>query len=395
MDYTSYLPIDAAAATLLGRAHLPFHLSAGIGGPSPILVSNGLVYDLFQLAPTLSHLLNRSTLEMDLIASRGNPICTVEQLITNTLARDAVDVPYLLAPADLQAIKACGVTFACSMIERVIEERAAGDACKAVEMRDSITEIIGDDLSQIRPGSDEALRLKGMLLAQGMWSQYLEVGIGKNAEVFTKSQPMSAVGLGCEVGLNSISTWNNPEPELVLAVNCRGEILGATLGNDVNLRDVEGRSALLLGKAKDNNASCAIGPFIRLLDDSFTLDDLRQAEISLKINGPDGYVLEDQSRMAEISRDITELVAETWGSHHQYPDGFMLFTGTLFAPTADRGVKGSGFTHCLGDMVRISSPRFGCLENRVTTSDQAAPWTFGTGALFENIMARMTANSAE
>src|SRR5690606_27366505 len=105
----------------------------------------------------------------------------------------------------------------------------------------------------------------------GVWSQYLEVAIGKDAEIFTKTQPMASVGFGAQIGIHPESHWNNPEPEVVLAVARTGKIRGATLGNDVNLRDYEGRSALLLGEAKDQNASCAIGPFIRLFDETFSL----------------------------------------------------------------------------------------------------------------------------
>jgi fumarylacetoacetate (FAA) hydrolase family protein len=274
------------------------------------------------------------------------------------------------------------------MLERVIEEQAKGDPARAEGLRAEIVAAIGRDLAAVVPGSPEAMRLKDLLIERGMWSQYLEVGIGPDAEVFTKAPPMSAVGCGAEVGLHPMSSWNNPEPEVVLVLNARGEIVGATLGNDVNLRDVEGRSALLLGRAKDNNASCAVGPFIRLLEPGFDLNALKSTVVALRVEGTDGFLLEGESSLGRISRDITDLAGQTLSANHQYPDGALLFTGTMFAPTQDRDSPGGGFTHKLGDIVTISSPALGALINRVTTSDRAVPWTFGSGALMRNLAAR-------
>jgi fumarylacetoacetate (FAA) hydrolase family protein len=322
-------------------------------------------------------------------SGRGQDIGSLSEILSNTdYSQQKEERPYFLAPVDLQAIKACGVTFAQSMLERVIEERADGDPGAAERIREEIRNTIGLNLSDIIPGSAEAAQLKSVLVSKGMWSQYLEVGIGPDAEVFTKAQPMSAVGIGAEVGLLSKSEWNNPEPEITLIVNSNATIVGATLGNDVNLRDIEGRSALLLGKAKDNNASAAIGPFIRLFDEKFTLNDVRAAELSLTVTGLDQFTLRGRSSMSEISRDVKDLVSETIGSHHQYPDGLCLMTGTLFAPSEDRDKPGGGFTHKVGDVVRISTPKLGALVNRVNYSEKVKPWTFGVGALIQNLAAR-------
>ncbi len=338
--------------------------------------------------PTMQALLAAGDPAAALSAAPGRRLCTLEDLAANAVETPDPGRPWPLAPCDLQAVKACGVTFAASMLERVIEEQAKGDPARAEAIRTRVAGIVGDSLRGLVPGSDKAGEVKAALIEAGVWSQYLEVGIGPDAEVFTKAQPMSSVGTGAAIGLHPSSTWNNPEPEVVLAVAPDGRIVGATLGNDVNLRDVEGRSALLLGKAKDNNAASALGPAIRLFDDSYTLDDVRQAELTLRVEGTDGYVLDGASRMDQISRDPADLAGQALGRHHQYPDGMMLFLGTLFAPTEDRDAPGGGFTHKLGDTVRISCPELGALTNTVRLSTEAPEWTFGTAALMRNLARR-------
>ena len=362
---TDVLPVDWVDAVLVGR------LWCG-GGPVPVVFRDGDLYDISELAPTLSDLFDLPNPAAQVRACGGVRQGSLEQVL---LRQD------LLAPCDLQAIKAAGVTFAESLIERVIEERSKGDAAAAVGLRKELTLAFGGSLAGLQPGSAAAEEAKEVLIRAGLWSQYLEVGIGPDAEIFTKAQPMSAIGCGASVGLHPKSEWNNPEPEIVLAISSHGEIVGATLGNDVNLRDFEGRSALLLSKAKDNNASCAIGPFVRLFDERFTLEDVRNAEVHLRVDGPDQFVVEGVNSMRQISRDPEALVRATIGATHQYPDGVMLFLGTMFVPTKDRKGVGEGFTHVVGDVVRIFSPRLGGLINEVTTSDQAPPWEFGARAL--------------
>ena len=379
------LPEDAERATLLGRAWVP----GDHPGPSPVIIRGADVLDISDTFPTMSEILNTESIENKMGDLNGTKIGAIDSLLENSAwhSQDKKH-PYLLAPVDLQAVKACGVTFAQSMLERVIEERAKGDPSAAQGIRNDIKKVIGLDLESIIPGSAEASKLKEVLIKKDMWSQYLEVGIGPDAEVFTKAQPMSVMGIGAQIGILEKSEWNNPEPEITLAVNARGKILGATLGNDVNLRDIEGRSALLLGKAKDNNASAAIGPFIRLFDENFSLDDVRMAELSLTVRGLDQFTLHGRSSMSKISRDVTDLVDETIGKHHQYPDGFCLMTGTLFAPSEDRDKIGGGFTHKVGDLVQISTPTLGALVNEVELSENIKPWEFGAGALMKNLAAR-------
>jgi fumarylacetoacetate (FAA) hydrolase family protein len=380
----SALPDDAGRAILAGRIWRP-----ELAGPSVVTIRDGAALDVSHSFPTMRDLCEAPNPAAALRAADGETIGPVDDLLANTPVetRDPAR-PWLLAPIDLQAIKAAGVTFAISMLERVIEERARGDMNAAATIRQEVTRLVGDDLSKLKPGSAEAIHLKEILIQQGVWSQYLEVGIGPDAEIFTKSQPMASVGTGMDAGIHPNSTWNNPEPEIVLAVSSDGRIVAATLGNDVNLRDVEGRSALLLGKAKDNNASCAIGPFLRFFDGGFSLDDIRSTTVTLRVDGPDGFVLDGSSSIAKISRDPADLVAQMVNAHHRFPDGAVLFLGTMFAPIQDRDTPGQGFTHKYGDIVTVAAPRLGQLVNRMMPTDQCEAWTFGPGALMRNLAAR-------
>lgn len=377
------LPNDAESALLVGRVFRP-----GLG-PSLVRLDGDRLIDISASGPTSAHLMDARDPAARARAAAGEDIGAISEILTNT-SPDSRDPsrPWLLAPIDLQPIKAAGVTFAISMLERVIEEQAKGDPGRAAAFRTDIISRIGVDLGALRPGSPEAMALKEHLIAKDLWSQYLEVGIGPDAEIFTKAPVLSAVGTGMDVGLHPMSTWNNPEPEVVLVVASDGRIVGASLGNDVNLRDVEGRSALLLGKAKDNNASAAIGPFIRLFDERFTLDHVRRMRIDLTVEGPDGFVMRGSSDMSRISRDPTELVAQALGPHHQYPDGLVLYCGTLFAPIQDRGAPGKGFTHQVGDVVTIASRELGALVNRVRLSPDCERWTFGLRDLMASLKAR-------
>ena len=389
----AFMPSDWRDATLVGRAWLP----GPQGGPTVIAVrADGAVVDLSGHVATISELFERAD-RLDIARAQAPAIGNLADLLADSLAQadrapSEATRPVLLAPCDLQPVKASGVTFVSSLLERVIEEQARGDASRAQEIRHRVTEILGGDLASVQPGSEQAARIKAVLLEQNAWSQYLEVGIGPDAEIFTKCAPMASVGFGALVGLHPASTWNNPEPEIVLAVTSGGEVIGASLGNDVNLRDFEGRSALLLGKAKDNNASCAIGPFIRLFDEHFGIQDVRQCELSLKVQGPEGFVMQGSSALSQISRDPLDLAGQAMGKYHQYPDGMMLFLGTMFAPTQDRHGPGQGFTHVVGDVVSISTPQLGTLVNQVTTSDQAPAWTYGVGALMRDLAKRQGAN---
>jgi fumarylacetoacetate (FAA) hydrolase family protein len=378
------LPDDGTSGTLVGRAWLP-----RLNGPTVVAVRDGGVFDVAAGFATVSALCEEQDPATALRGITGERIGDIDSLAANTPPdRRDREKPWLLAPLDLQVLKAAGVTFAVSMLERVIEERARGNPASADAIRKEVAKLVGDDFSKLKPGSAEAMRLKAVLIEQGAWSQYLEVGIGPDAEVFTKAPVLSSVGSGMDAGLHPKSTWNNPEPEVVLAVSSRGNIVGAALGNDVNLRDFEGRSALLLSKAKDNNASCAIGPLLRLFDQTFSLDDVRRMDVGLTVQGADGFVLEGHSSISKISRDPTDLVAQTIGPEHQYPDGFALFLGTMFAPVKDRDAPGQGFTHKRDDIVTISAPQLGKLINRMRNSDECEPWTFGVGALMRNLATR-------
>jgi fumarylacetoacetate (FAA) hydrolase family protein len=378
------LPADAAKAALAGRVWRP-----DVEGPAVVVLRGDDLVDITGAFATMRDLCETSDPAAALRAAKGETIGSLAAILANTPpdVRDA-GKPWLLAPLDLQAVKAAGVTFAVSMLERVIEEKARGNPAAAATIRTEIGKLIGDDLSKLKPGLPEAMHLKEVLIKQGAWSQYLEVGIGPDAEIFTKAPPMSAVGTGVDAGLHPASTWNNPEPEIVLIVASTGTIVGATLGNDVNLRDVEGRSALLLGKAKDNNAAAAVGPFIRFFDAGFTLDHVRNTTVTLTVEGPDGFRLEGSSSIAKISRDPADLAGQMLNPNHQYPDGAALYLGTMFAPIKDRDTPGGGFTHKYGDIVTIAAPELGALTNRMRRTDECEPWTFGASHLMRNLAKR-------
>lgn len=386
LDLSDTLPEDAPRACLVGRVWQPNV------GPTLVAISDGGLFDITRVAATASQLFELADpagAVRSALTNAAPRVASFDEVISNSdeTIRDR-NRPWLLAPCDLQVVKASGVTFVSSLLERVIEEQARGDPAKAQEIRHALAGILGTDLSGIVPGSADAERVKQALIARGAWSQYLEVGIGPDAELFTKVPVLSSVGTGSHIGIHRKSEWNNPEPEIVLAVNSSGVTVGAALGNDVNLRDFEGRSALLLGKAKDNNGSCSIGPLIRLFDASFGIDDVRSADLALKVTGPEGFIMDGASSLSKISRDPLDIVSQAIGRDHQYPDGFMLFLGTMFAPTKDRRGPGLGFTHEIGDVVRISTRRLGALVNRVHYSDAIAPWSFGLSALMKNLAGR-------
>lgn len=383
-DAASVLPADVRNALLVGRVWRP-----DVNGPAVVVLRDGEIVDLSETFPTMRELTEADDPTASVRRAEGRVIGSFADIWANT-APDTRDPgnPWMLSPIDLHVVKAAGVTFPVSMLERIIEERARGEAESAQSIRSAVLDALGGDIRELVPGSPEAMRLKQVLIEAGLWSQYLEVGIGPDAEIFSKAPVLATIGAGSDVGVLSESKWNNPEPEVVLAVSSRGEIVGAMLGNDVNLRDVEGRSALLLGRAKDNNASASVGPFIRLFDEHFDLDAVRTETVTLKVTGEDGFIMEGISHMSEISRDPADLAGQASGVHHQYPDGFVLYLGTMFAPTDDRDDAGHGFTHHLRDVVRISSPRLGALVNRVHHSEKLPPWEFGIGALIANLAQR-------
>jgi fumarylacetoacetate (FAA) hydrolase family protein len=384
LDIKSTLPTDSTSGTLVGRVWRP-----DVAGPSVVAIRHDGVFDISRSFATMRDLCEADDPAASVATAKGERIGDFAALLANTIEdkRDATK-PWLLTPIDLQAVKAAGVTFAISLLERVIEEQARGAPERAAAARAEVESALGGAIEGLKPGSPQAMELKKVLQAKGLWSQYLEVGIGPDAEIFTKGQVLSAVGTGMSIGVLASSTWNNPEPEVVVVATSKGKIVGATLGNDVNLRDVEGRSALLLSKAKDNNASTAIGPFIRLFDQTFSLDDVRRTQVRLNVTGAEGFTLDGASDVGRISRDPADLVAQMIGRHHQYPDGAVLFLGTMFAPVKDRDAPDMGFTHHPGDVVTIAADKLGGLVNVVTTSDQAPEWTFGVGDLMRNLAKR-------
>ena len=362
-----------AEGTFVGRV-----LDPAVGGPAPVRIDADGVHDLSRTFATMRAITESEDPASAVWNTPGERLCSVDELVENSWHRGSrSDRARLLCPFDLHAIKAAGVTFVTSMIERVIEERALGDMASAAAVRIALAHLVEGTLASLRPGSPEAAEVRRVLIAEGLWSQYLEVGIGPDAEIFTKAPVLASVGYGAQVGILESSAWNNPEPEMVIAVSSSGGAVGASLGNDVNLRDIEGRSALLLPRAKDNNASCAIGPWIRLFDETYGLDDAANATIELTVSGTDDFALEAHAHVSEISRSIPELVSQLIGPHHQYPDGAALFLGTPFAPVMDRDSLGAGFTHHVGDVATIATASIGALINEVDTSENCPPWRYG------------------
>ncbi|HMO27359.1 MAG TPA: fumarylacetoacetate hydrolase family protein [Tepidisphaeraceae bacterium] len=395
--FTSYTPraVLPRGGPRVGRCWAPAGRSGeGVAGPCVVTVRDGAVIDLSETFETFSALLNHDHPLEAVRSAKGRVLAPADQVIRDSLYPHRADRlideqrVVLLAPNDLCATKACGVTFIRSLLERVVEEKAQGDPTKAADIRAMITHALGDDLSKVKPGSPQTVQLKKKFIDAGIWSQYLEVGIGPNVEIFTKAQPMSSVGYGQQVGVLPDSMWNNPEPEVVLAVSRRGRIVGVTLGNDVNLRDYEGRSALLLGEAKDQNGSSAIGPMVRLMDESFSVADITRLEVRLSVQGLDGFTVTGANRMSEISRSPEEIAQSVVCAHHQYPDATMIYLGTMFAPTEDRSAAGGGFTHHLHDRVEISVPQLGTLVNWVNHTDRIPPWEYGASELVECLVAR-------
>jgi fumarylacetoacetate (FAA) hydrolase family protein len=381
------LPASASEAALVGRLWDPGR------GPRLVAVAGEGLVDVTSLGPTMADLAERADPATDVLERAGDaPGWSLAEVLGSTAAeadrrRGAaghleLERPVLLSPVDLQVIKAAGVTFVRSMVERVIEERVGGDMSRAAEIRAQLDGSIGRSISDVKPGSEEAFAVLAVMRENGLWSQYLQVGLGAHPEVFTKAPLLSSVGHGWDIGIAGISTWNNPEPELALVIDRDGTPKGATLGNDANLRDIEGASALLLPLAKDNNASASLGPFVRLFDSAFRLDDAASTTITMRIEGTDGFVLQATAPQGDISRPVSELVAHTLNRRHQYPDGVVLYCGTPFAPTEDRDAPGMGFTHHDGDLVSIGSPALGTLVNRVTPSEQAPVWHHGVRDLF-------------
>src|SRR5437763_6804456 len=311
LDVETTLPTDSTSGILVGRVWRP-----ELGGPSVIAIRPDGVFDISRSWPTMRDLCESPDPAASVAGAHADRIGDLEAILSNTPeeTRDR-NKPWLLAPIDLQAVKAAGVTFAISLLERVIEEQARGAPERAAQARAEVESALGGKVEGLRPGSPQAAELKKLLQQKGLWSQYLEVGIGPDAEIFTKCQIMSAVGTGMSIGVLASSTWNNPEPEVVIVATSKGRIVGATLGNDVNLRDVEGRSALLLSKAKDNNASTAIGPFIRLFDRTFSLDDVRRTRVSLKVAGMDGFTPAGSSGVGKTRRDAEALARQLVRRH--------------------------------------------------------------------------------
>jgi len=375
------LPSDGYAGTLVGRALFP----GVFPGPCVVAIREDGVHNISGTVPTMAQLLNAP-----------NPLATLQRALRNCVYLGPLESllenstpsthdplkPYLLTPIDLQAVKAVGLTFVNGLLQRFADDN--GGAATVAKME----KAAGVALGKILPGSEEAARLRTALMEDGLWNDTLEVGFGPDVELFTKAQPLSAVGTGAEIAVLPTSKQTFAEPEVVLMLNADGKICGATLGCDMTARDVEARSLLLLGRAKDQNATCAVGPFIRLFDQTFSLPNVQGMNLTYAFEGADDAVFTDTGSMDQIGRGLITLARQVVNEHHGYPDGVALFTGCMFKAPSSRGASDTPFTHQVGDVVIIKASPLGTLINRVNTTDKVRPWSFGMSDLMANLANR-------
>jgi len=362
------LPPKWEKGTFFGRAMVP-----GVGASVVALNSHGNLIDITPFVVASSVLCNNPRMLEVLREARehGENIGGIGEVLANTNRSDN-QVPYFLAPIDFQAAVGAGVTYINSWLERVVSAHP-----KLPDLRAQLIAIIGGDNLVVKPGSDTAQKVMEFLESMGIDDDYTKPAFGTHAEIFDKAMSCDAVGPG-HISMRTDApkrgappTAVGSESELILIVNKNAKIVGYTVGNDFSAGGFENASHLYLPKAKHYDGSAGMSPLVRVPDESFTAENATSLNITLFVEGRDGFVLRAARKegqvgllspgrsysTGEISRPHTELADQALAvNRHEF--GRAVYCGAGYIPTMnredpERPTKFNEFTHRPGDTVSI------------------------------------------